>query len=411
MHKVIGCSWLSVGGTIMKQIISLLSLLTASITIVFFFFMSNKQPLRAQGTEKQRFYQMAPDTMPAAMFKDYVIDLLEHEDPKVFDFLTPLMLMATKQHKLARKVLRHEVEITDGQYLTLRSNPVTEELALMIDIIAQGQNVTTACKKLLPTVSQLPVDQTKNIENHLEIKSKVKKIAPKIKHIVIVPDGDRRWARERSLDPSEGHRQLAKNVPDLFQECWELGIHTTTLSLTSTETAKREIKELETLFLILNDLILEVLIKAKKFNVKMIHLGRKDRIPAYLLKTIQYVEEETKNFQEHIFNFAVDYGGKYEIVQSIEKILSDAQQKGLELKNLEITEDLITSNLNTSNQPYPNPDFVIRTGKEQRLSGFMSWQAGYSELYFPYIYFPDFNKETLYEAIINFGKRERRFGK
>lgn len=224
-------------------------------------------------------------------------------------------------------------------------------------------------------------------------------------HIAIVPDGDRRWAREKGLNPSDGHKKaFLERVPALFEEVWRLGVHTATLSVLSPENWNRDRAEIDKILEFINTCLEAMLPIAKSMNVRMIHMGRKNLLPEYLLKTIEKVETETRHFEKHVFNFAIDYGSRNEMCRAVKKIISD------EIGEKDITEDSIANALDTAQQPYPNPDFLIRSGKVCRLSGFMLWQAAYSELYFPQLYFPDFDCIELRKAIYIFGQRKRTFG-
>mgnify|MGYP001562557882 FL=1 len=145
--------------------------------------------------------------------------------------------------------------------------------------------------------------------------------------------------------------------------------------------------------------------EALKEKIRIIHLGRKDRIPKSLLKKIQDSEEKTKNFKNYVLNIALDYGGRDEIIRTIRQMANGKWQ----MANL--TEDNFGQFLDTAGQPYPNPDLIIRTSGEERTSGLMIWQAAYAEYVFFDKHFPDLNDKDIETALEEYSKRQRRFGK
>ena len=227
-------------------------------------------------------------------------------------------------------------------------------------------------------------------------------------HLLIIPDGNRRWAKERGLPTLKGHQRGAKISYPLVKTCRDFGIHTLTLWAFSARNWKRSKREVNCLMKIFEDLIDRHLREALKDNVKIVHLGRKDRIPKSLKKKIINAEGKTKNFKKHIFNIALDYEGRDEILRAVEKLIKDYKDKKTEIKNL--SEELFAQYLDTASQPYPYPDFLIRTSGEQRTSGILPWQIAYAEFYFEKDHFPDFTPEKLKAAILEYSRRERRFG-
>ena len=223
-------------------------------------------------------------------------------------------------------------------------------------------------------------------------------------HLGLIPDGNRRWARERGLNTFEGHKQGFKAAVEVTRASWEMGIHTVSLWFFSTENWNRSKEEVAYLMKIYDGLIKSLLKDAKKYGVKMVHLGRKEKIPRWLSKTAQGAEKETKRARKHILNFCLDYGGQDEILRAAEKLLRENS------KPEKLTKEIFESYLDTGNQPHSYPDLIIRTSGEQRLSGFMSWQNTYSEFYFEPDHFPDFNPAKLKKAIFEYSRRKRRFG-
>ncbi len=229
-----------------------------------------------------------------------------------------------------------------------------------------------------------------------------------LNHIAIIADGNRRWAKEKGLNPIDGHKKgFVHTTPQVIETLWKKGIHTVTIWGFSTDNWNRDTVEIENIMHCFNELLQKMRPIAQKYNAQIIHLGRKDRIPPYLLETILEIEKENKLIfsASHICNVAIDSGGRDEMIRAIQKIQSDKTQVK------EITEDLIFNNLDGADQPYPNPDLIIRTAGELRLSGFMMWQAKYAELYFINKYFPAIEEEDLEEAIMSFQKRVRTFSK
>ncbi|HEV8051582.1 MAG TPA: polyprenyl diphosphate synthase [Parachlamydiaceae bacterium] len=227
-----------------------------------------------------------------------------------------------------------------------------------------------------------------------------------LNHIAIIPDGNRRWAKENNLDSLEGHKEgFINTTPKVIEDLWNMGIHTVTIWGVSTENWKRSEKEVANIMECIDLLLKKMLPIAKNSKAKIIHIGRKDRLPAYLLKTLMFVENETSSFDEHIFNFAIDFGGRDEIVR--------ACQKTQKLKGSldDITEEDISAAMDTAQQPFPLPDLIVRTSGEMRLSGFMAWQAIYSELYFTKKYYPALTRNDLEEAVESFNHRQRNYGK
>ena len=229
------------------------------------------------------------------------------------------------------------------------------------------------------------------------------------KHLAIIPDGNRRWARKRGLPTFEGHRRGFDRAIEIVKKARELGIHTVTLWAFSTENWKRTKKEVSYLMKLYEIMIDKFLPEARKDRVKIIHLGRKDRIPQSLKKKIERAEEETKNYQAHVLNIALDYGGRDEILRAVIRMMDHLRGGRRDSSEVKLTEQEFSQYLDTAGMP--DPDLIIRTGGEKRLSGFMLWQCQYSELYFTKTLMPDFGPKELEKAIKDYSKRQRRFGK
>lgn len=224
-------------------------------------------------------------------------------------------------------------------------------------------------------------------------------------HIAMILDGNRRWARARGLEPWKGHFYGYKAVNALAHATRKLGIHTFTVWAFSTENWERPQKEIDEIMNIFRRALKETEKEFHKERVAMVHLGRKDRLPTDIQEEVARIESETAKYApEHIFNMAIDYGGRDEIVRAVQKIVKDK----VPVENID--EKSFEKYLDTYGQPYPNPDLFIRTSGEQRTSGLLPWQMSYTEFYFEQEHLPDFTPEKLKEAILDYSRRRRRFG-
>ncbi|MDQ3098383.1 MAG: polyprenyl diphosphate synthase [bacterium] len=221
-------------------------------------------------------------------------------------------------------------------------------------------------------------------------------------HIAIIPDGNRRWAKERGLPTLEGHKKGAEAFVELAKASRKKGIHTLTGWAFSTENWERDITEVRYLMDLFKALIIPNEKLAHEDNVRIRMLGRRDRLPADLLKEIQRVEYDTKDYTTYDLNICLDYGGQNEIIRAMNKLLEEGKKT--------ITEKEFEQYLDTSGQTYPNPDLLIRTSGEQRTSGLMPYQMVYAELYFEPEPMPEFNEEKLDKALEAYANRDRRFG-
>jgi len=219
-------------------------------------------------------------------------------------------------------------------------------------------------------------------------------------HLGIIIDGNRRWAKERGLPALEGHRRGLERLKELIDWSKERGIKVLTLFVFSTENWKRSKVEVNYLIRLFGQALSKKNIqKIHQEGIKIRVIGQRERLPGSLQKTIKDVEELTKSNKGMVLNFALSYGGRAEIVEAIKNVI----KKKIPLEK--ITEDMISQNLWTS-----DVDLIIRTGKEQRISNFLIWQATYSELYFCPKYWPEFSEKDLDEALAEYTHRQRRFG-
>ena len=236
------------------------------------------------------------------------------------------------------------------------------------------------------------------------------KSGTKPEHVAVILDGNRRWASERSLNPYIGHHYGAEKIEDLLNWCLDLDVKSVTLYAFSTENFQRSPKEVEEIMEIAEEKLRVILedesIHKNKVRVKAI--GRLDLLPKKLQEMVRRVEESTKNYDEHFLNVALAYGGRAEIVDATKKIAQKVESGDLPVE--EINEQLFEKYLYTAHMPKQDPDLIIRTSGEERLSGFLSWQSAYSELCFLDINWPDFRRIELLRAVRTYQRRKRRFG-
>lgn len=223
-------------------------------------------------------------------------------------------------------------------------------------------------------------------------------------HVGIIPDGNRRWAKQRGLSPLVGHTQGFENVKRIAKKARQLGIRALTFWGFSTENWKRSKGEVSHLMNMAEKFIKTYWDEAVQNEVRVIHLGRKDRLRTRLRDSIEALEERTKAFTKYYLAFALDYGGQDEIIRAIKKIAKT------HLSLTRLTPQVFESFLDGADLPHPNPDLIIRTSGEKRLSGFMLWYSAYAEIAFVNKHFPDFSPADLTRCVNDYAKRERRFG-
>jgi len=224
------------------------------------------------------------------------------------------------------------------------------------------------------------------------------------KHLVLFPDGNRRWALKRGLPAIQGHLAGRQNFERFLFQAKKRGIKVLTVFGFSTENWKRSKEEVNFLMKLFEEGLSEkgALGKLHKEGVRIKVIGQKEGLPKSLQKVIKGIENLTKNNKKLYLNLAVSYGGRWDILQAVKKII----KKKLPAKK--ITEKLIEKYLTTAGLPHP--DLVIRAGGEKRFSNFLLWQSAYAELYFSDKLWPDFSEKDLDKALQDFSKRERRFG-
>ena len=233
----------------------------------------------------------------------------------------------------------------------------------------------------------------------------------KPEHIAIILDGNRRWANEKELNPWLGHKHGADTVELLLDWCHMLNVKYVTLYTFSTENFTRNSEEVEKIMQIAEERFRKLLkderLHRDKVHVKVI--GRVNLLPKSLQESITDIEKATENYDSYFWNFAFAYGGRAEIVDATKTIASKVKSGELDLDD--VTESTFEKYLYTSHMDKQDPDIIIRTSGEERLSGFLLWQAAYSELLFLDVFWPEFRLIDLLRAIRTFQRRKRRFGK
>ncbi|MCX6724026.1 MAG: polyprenyl diphosphate synthase [Candidatus Staskawiczbacteria bacterium] len=224
-------------------------------------------------------------------------------------------------------------------------------------------------------------------------------------HIVLFPDGNRRWARQKGLHTLEGHKKGYENLLDFSEWCRKRGVKVLTAFGFSTENWNRTKEEVDYLMNLLEKCLIDNLSRYDKdgVRVRVRVIGQRDRLPKSLQEAAIKTEEATKNNSNLFLNLAISYGGKWDIINAVKKIIQEGTPAN------QIDEKMIENHLSTAG--LPSPDFVIRAGGEMRMSNFVLWQAAYSELYFSPKFWPDFTEQDLDVALAEFDRRSRRFGK
>ena len=226
------------------------------------------------------------------------------------------------------------------------------------------------------------------------------------KHIAIIMDGNRRWAKEKGIEVKLGHKAGAENLEKLAYFANDLGIKYLTVYAFSTENWKRTKEEVGALMLLLRAYIDKLLKRTTSDNIRIKVLGDIEKIDDGLRNDILKIVESTKNNTGLTLNIAFNYGGRDEITKAVKKIASKVANSELNMQD--INEQLISDNLYTEGEP--DPDLVIRTGGELRVSNFLLWQIAYAEFLFVQKYWPDFSEDDLVDAIVTFQNRNRKFG-
>jgi undecaprenyl diphosphate synthase len=222
----------------------------------------------------------------------------------------------------------------------------------------------------------------------------------KMRHVALIVDGNRRWARARRKTWIEGHRKALEVVLGRVEDGIEMGLEVMTFWLFSTENWRRDANHVNALFRLGKEYDQRLHEELRRLNVRFRHIGRKDRIPDFLSRLLTNLESETQTNDAATVVAALDYGGRDDVLRAVNKAIAE--------KVPAVTEEYLSSQLDAAD--LPNPDLVIRTSGEIRTSGFMIWQTVYSEWSFPKVFFPDLDTECFVSEVCEFGTRNRRFG-
>ncbi len=225
-------------------------------------------------------------------------------------------------------------------------------------------------------------------------------------HIAIIMDGNRRWAKEKDLETKQGHKEGAENLKRIAKYANEIGIKYLTVYAFSTENWKRTEEEVGALMFLLKWYLNDLLNSSDLDNVKINVLGDITRLDPGIQKLILKLEDKTKDYTGLKLNIAFNYGGRDEITRAVKSIATSVKNNEISVED--INEDLISNNIYTAGMP--DPDLLIRPGGEKRISNFLPWQLSYTEFIFTDKYWPDFNRDDLDEAILEFERRNRKFG-
>ncbi|MCP1109894.1 isoprenyl transferase [Ohessyouella blattaphilus] len=227
------------------------------------------------------------------------------------------------------------------------------------------------------------------------------------KHVAIIMDGNGRWAKDRGLPRNMGHTQGAKTVEQICEDAHDLGVKYLTVYAFSTENWNRPAAEVTALMTLLRSYMKNSIKRAMKNDMRVRVIGDKTRLAPDLQRDIAGLEETTKDNTGLSFQIAINYGSRDEMIRGMRK-LADQVAKG-QLKSEDITEEIFAEALDTNG--IPDPDLLIRTSGELRISNFLLWQLAYTEFYFTDVLWPNFNKDELAKAIAYYNERDRRFGK
>jgi undecaprenyl diphosphate synthase len=226
-------------------------------------------------------------------------------------------------------------------------------------------------------------------------------------HIAIIMDGNGRWAQEKGMDRYRGHQEGVVSVRKIVETAGEIGIKYLTVYTFSTENWNRPQEEVDALMDLMVIAIQRETEDLMKNNVRLLAIGNTERLPQITKDNLNACIEKTSKNTGLTLILALSYSARWEITEAVKKIAGEVKNGKMDAE--EITEKVVSNHLSTQN--IPDPDLLIRTGGESRISNYLLWQLAYAELYFTPVYWPEFRADNLYEAILDFQKRERRFGK
>ena len=227
------------------------------------------------------------------------------------------------------------------------------------------------------------------------------------KHVAIIMDGNRRWAKKRLLPSAAGHKKGVEALRATLKACVNFGVKYLTVYAFSTENWKRDKEEVDFLMSLLAKTIVKEVPDFIENDVKLTFIGDRKNLTKDIIDVLEFGEKETSHCKTLNLQIAFNYGARMEITNALKEICKKVQNKEISID--EITEDIVSQNLYTSD--VPDPDLLIRTGGEKRISNYLLWQAAYSEIYVTDIFWPEFDENALADAILEFQSRNRRFGK
>jgi len=225
-------------------------------------------------------------------------------------------------------------------------------------------------------------------------------------HIAIIMDGNGRWAKQHTIGRIRGHKKGAQAVKTTVRACREIGVKYLTLFAFSIENWKRPEEEVQALMSLLEEYLTKETKQLRKQGIKLTTIGELDRLNPSVKEQLLQAKADTSKNVEMVLNLALSYGGRDEIIHAVKKIVQDNKKNKVDIN--EINNDMFKRYLYTCGMP--DPDLLIRTSGEYRISNFLLWQIAYTELYFTNVLWPDFTKDHLFKAIASYQKRERRFG-
>lgn len=228
-----------------------------------------------------------------------------------------------------------------------------------------------------------------------------------LQHLAIVMDGNRRWAKKRGLPGAMGHKQGAKTVKEITRAAGELGIKYLTLYAFSTENWQRSPEEVETLMGLLREYLKSDLQEIQENGVRIMFIGERNMLDADIVEMMRKIEADTLHNDKLTLCIALSYGSRFEIVNATKKIATLVKRGDISVEDIDIK--MFSDMLYTKD--IPDPDVVVRTSGEKRVSNYLLWQIAYAEFYFTDVLWPDFNKKDLEKIIEDFNSRERRYGK
>ena len=226
------------------------------------------------------------------------------------------------------------------------------------------------------------------------------------KHIAIIMDGNGRWAEQHTIGRIRGHKKGAQAVRTVVRACREIGIKYLTLFAFSSENWERPAKEVQALMFLLEEYLTKEIEQLQKQEIRLTTIGETGRLNSKVQEKLLKAKEMTFKNDKMILNLALSYGGRDEIISAVKKIMKENEKGEIDISK--VTKEKFSNYLYTSDMP--DPDLLIRTSGEYRISNFLLWQMAYTELYFTKVLWPDFTKDDLLKAIASYQKRERRFG-